>query len=296
MIERDRLSKELRMMVLLTQNHSYTVAEMSELLEIPLRTVYRCLDNFREMGFGLQKTGRRYRLDPSSPFFRQITELVHFTKNEALTLRNLLDCVDNKTTEIKALRDKLSRIYDPEILEQHDINERYAANLNRLFAAIQLKRVVRLKDYASSHSRNRSTRTVEPFQLLAGNDDVRCYEMESGMCKTFRVARIGEVVVLDDVSWSFEERHEVLRTDIFHFSAVEPKRVRLRLNDYAARLLREEYGVEREEMEADGDRMLLDIDVCDWRGVGRFCLGLPDCIEVLGPQEFVDWLRSQPHF
>lgn len=296
MIERERLSKELRMMVLLAQNRSYTVAEMSELLEIPLRTVYRCLENFKEMGFTVQKTGRRYRLDPSSPFFRRITEMVHFTKNEALTLRNLLDRVGDKTTEIKALREKLSRIYDPEILEQHDINVCYAANLGRLFAAIQLKRVVRLKDYASSHSQQRSTRTVEPFQLLAGNEDVRCYEPASNMCKTFKVARIGEVVVLDDLNWSFEERHEVLQTDVFHFSAVESRRVELRLNEYAARLLIEEYGIAREEFTPDGNRLRIGLDVCDWRGVGRFCLGLPDCIEVLGPQEFIDWLRSQPHF
>ena len=295
-MEVEKLSKELRLMALLTQNHSYTVAQLSELMDIPLRSVYRYLEGFKEMGFVVKKKGRCYSLDRSSPFFRQITELVHFTENEALTLRNLLDRVEVKTTEIKALREKLSRIYDSEILEPHELNERYATNLNRLFVAIQLHRVVRLKDYASSHSKNRSTRTVEPFQLLAGNEDVRCYEMESGMCKTFRIGRIGEVVVLDDVRWSFEDRHEVLKTDIFRFSAVKTRRVTLRLNEFAAQLLKEEHGLESKQLQTDGDRLLLDIDVCDWRGIGRFCLGLPDCIEVVGPQDFVDWLRRQPHF
>ena len=47
------------------------------------RTVYRYIDTFREAGFVIKKSGNCIRLDKESPHFRDISQLVHFTEEEA---------------------------------------------------------------------------------------------------------------------------------------------------------------------------------------------------------------------
>ena len=294
-MELEKLNKELRLMVLLTQNRELTVSELCERLDIPSRSLYRYLEAFRNMGFHVEKSGRCYRLDRSSPFFQRITELVHFTESEAVTLRNLLDAVGGTNPEIRHLKDKLARIYDGDILQQHQTDAAWADNLHQLYQAIKAERVVVLRDYRSSHSDSVSHRMVEPFQFLSRNEDIRCYEPSSGQCKTFKVGRIGRVVVLNDVKWSHADLHKELFTDIFHFSGEEQWPVTLRLDRMAAQLLREEYGV-TSELQPDGDAWLFSTSVSSWKGIGRFVMGLPASVEVIDTPDFLNYLRQQPHF
>ena len=78
--------RQLRLMVLLTQNREYSLDELCRKLDMSRRTLYRYLELFRDIGFEVVKQGNVYRLDKSSPFFKEITQLVHFTEDEALKL------------------------------------------------------------------------------------------------------------------------------------------------------------------------------------------------------------------
>lgn len=295
MIELEKLHKELQLMVLLTQNRSMTLQQISERLHVPLRSIYRYLDAFKQMGFIVEKSGNAYRLDRSSPFFCAITQLVHFTESEAIAMRNLLDTVNDHSSEINHLREKLSQLYGHDILQAHPTDVQFAENLHQLFQAIKLQRCVLLKDYRSSRSDSVSDRVVEPFQFLFRNEDVRCYELKTASCKTFKVARMGEVIVLD-VKWSHASEHKTFYTDMFHFSGEEQWPVKLRLDRLAAELLKEEYPVTQSELQETEEGWVLQTKVCSWKGIGRFVLGLPGNVEVIDTPNFVDYLKSQPHF
>ena len=191
---------------------------------------------------------------------------------------------------------KLLQLYDNSILQLHQADPVFAENLHQLYRAVRYRRVAVLKDYRSLRSDSVSDRLVEPFQFLGQNEDVRCYEHSSGQCKTFKVERIGRVVMLDDVCWSHEDDHRTLHTDLFHFSDEQTQPLTLRLNALAKQLLLEEYPAAAAQLSADGDHWLLRTQVCSWKGVGRFVLGLPGAIEVVDCPEFLDYLRQQPHF
>lgn len=291
----DILERQLNLMVLLTQNRNLTQEEISQMLEITPRTFYRYLDAFQRMGFVVVKEGKFHRLDRSSPFFRKVTELVHFTESEAITMRNVLDSVGNHSPEIVHLREKLSRLYDREILQRHSVNVSFANNLHQLYEAIKLERVAILHHYHSLRSNTVTNRTVEPFQFLSGNEEVRCYEPASGLCKTFKVDRIESVSVLE-LKWSCRDQHKTLYTDLFHFSSEDKKLVTLRLDRLATQLLLEEFPASEEELEVDGEHWILKTQVCSWKGIGRFVLGLPGNVEVVDSQEFLHYLKEQPHF
>ena len=74
-------------MKLLTANTTYNVDQLAERLQMSRRTVYRYIDTFREAGFVIKKSGDCIRLDKESPHFRDISQLVHFTEEEAVILK-----------------------------------------------------------------------------------------------------------------------------------------------------------------------------------------------------------------
>ena len=78
-----------------------------------------------------------------------------------------------------------------------------------------------------------------------------------------------------DTPWLHEDKHRQVFTDIFMFSSEERHRVKLRLGQLSHNLFKEEYpqGAHYITPIEEGS-WLLDIEVCDYRGLGRFVLGL----------------------
>lgn len=285
--------RQLRLMVLLTQNREYTMDELCRKLDLSRRTLYRYLELFRDTGFEVVKQGNVYRLDKSSPFFKEITQLVHFTEDEALALRHVLDMASDADVQVRHLRHKLERIYDFGILNAMEADPVQAGNLQRLYEAVKLHRQVLLHDYSSSHSNRVDDRAVEPYCFLENHAAVRCYELRSGQNKTFKVSRIGRVEVLD-LLWSHEEQHARVYTDLFRFSGEERLPVVLRLGRLSCNLLKEEYPQAARQLRPDGDgRWLLSTEVCSFQGVARFVLGLYEDIEVLESPGFKVFLQEK---
>ena len=280
--------RQLRLMVMLAQNRTYTIEEIGRRLGLGRRTVYRYLELFRDTGFVVERENGRWRIDRSSPFFRDITGRVQFTDEEALILRRILNGVSRTDIQARLLMNKLSNLYDIGIVaESAEADEQLSRNLSLLYEAMREQRVVILRDYQSANSRTVSDRAVEPFQLLNGGSEVRCYEMASATCKTFKLTRIGHVEVVN-LLWSFADRHRTLRIDAFGFSGEKAQTVAVRLGALAQDLLREEYPAALQYLN-DG---VLTIPVCSFLGIGRFVMGLPDETEVLANDEFKAFLDS----
>lgn len=292
-MELEKFDRQLRLMVLLTQNRSLTVDDICKRLQISRRSIYRYIDAFKQMGFIVEKSDSKYRLDHASPFFKEITERIHFSEDEAITLNRILNNVYDNTPEVRHLRDKLSSLYDPKILSNHGVDEHVARNISKLYEAIRNERVVVLRDYLSPSKGTRSDRFVEPFMFLDGNTDIRCYEIESGMNKTFRVSRAKKVEMID-LLWTHKDKHMPFFTDLFHFSGEIHFRVKLLLGYLAMSLLIEEHpGAEKYLTLQDDGRHLLDIEVCSYKGIGRFTLGLYDDIEIVDSPGFSDYMNAR---
>ena len=289
----EKFGRQLKLMILLTQNHSYTIDDISQRLNMNRRSIYRYLDTLRSLGFVIKKERTRYRIDHTSPFFKEITENITFTEDEALTINTVLNSVYDNSPQVRHLRDKLASLYDSKVLANHGIDSRVAAHISNRFTAIREGRSVLLKGYQSPSSGSVSNRMVEPFQFMRNNAEVRCYEPASGMNKTFKVMRTKEVVVLD-LLWEHKDEHRAFKTDLFHFSGEETKPVKLALGPLATSLLIEEFpGAEQQLKQMRGGKQLLETEVCNFKGVGRFVMGLYDDIEVLGCKEFQEYINER---
>lgn len=292
-MDKERFDRQLRLLVLLTQDRDTDIDSLSRELQMSRRSIYRYIETFRELGFVVEKRGNRYRVAPSSPFFRRITERIHFTEDEALTINQVLNAVYDRSPQVRHLRQKLSSLYDFDVLARHGVDEHIARNLATLYDAVKLERVAVLRGYVSPSSGKVSDRMVEPYMFLSENSEVRCYELATGMNKTFKISRAERVDLLD-MLWSHKEAHLPFYTDMFGFSGEQLFPVRLVLGPLSARLLIEEVPSAASQLALlDDGRYRLHARVCSYKGVGRFVLGLCDDVEVESPRDFKDYLRAR---
>jgi predicted DNA-binding transcriptional regulator YafY len=251
------------------------------------------MEFFRDCGFIVNKERGLYSIDRESPFFKRLIERVSFTEAEQIVLRRLIEKVDEKNAVVEKLKEKLGGGMDFQILNDSRTNDQQAFIISQLHEAIKYKQMAVLKGYSSPHGRTKRDRLVEPFLLMNGNNEVRCYEPASGMNKTFKVARIQQVELLSE-NWQHEADHRRMFTDIFMFSGEERLPVKLRMGTLAHNLMIEEYPLSAPLFEQeDQNHWLLSMDVCSYAGIGRFVLGLFEDIEVLGSQEFIQYLKEK---
>jgi predicted DNA-binding transcriptional regulator YafY len=289
----DKLERELNLLLLLTENHNYTVPEICDRLQISRRNFYYYLDFFRLAGFKVEHTKPYYRISKDSPFFRKIDEVVHFTEDEAITMRRILDKTGDQSIQVERLRRKLDRLYDLQILDNEEMQEQLAHNVSTLYEAIKRQVAVKLINYSSPHSNTTGDRIVEPFSLMNGNREVRCYELSSGINKTFKLSRMEDVELLD-ITWEHQDIHLKMFTDIFMFSGEKLWTVKLTMGRLAASVLVEEYPKAKKYIEKlDDTHWRLELPVCSFIGIGRFVMGLFEDIEVEECIEFKEFLKDK---
>lgn len=290
----NNLRRELELLLLLTENKDYSVQMLAERLDITRRQLYYDLENLRACGFKLVKTNTKYRLDRHSPFFKRLHENIALTEEEAMMVYRLLDRLPHTDYLSKNIQAKLERFFNLELLT--DVGQRRQAESNAavLREAIQLRRVVILKNYSSPHSRTVSDRMVEPFLFLNAEMDIRCFEINSHTNKTFKTSRAASVE-MTDVEWLNEQSHKSIFTDLFMFSGEERLPVELKLGRLAHSILLEEYPAAEAYITPANtpDHWIFASEVASYLGIGRFVLGLYHDIDVLGSAQFATYINEK---
>ncbi len=282
-MDQPKIERVLRLMMMLTSNNRYTIEELGEKLEASPRTIYRYLDTFKEAGFVVSKKGNYFRLDRKSRYFKDISQLVHFTEEEAYILNSAIESLDPTNAIKQNLKAKLASIYDFKMLAECVVKGDNARNVNAIIEAIENRKQIILHNYTSAHSRQVSDRIVEPMSFTTNYIQVWAYEVSSGRNKLFKLSRIGKVEILDK-EWEFEQEHKEGLMDLFRINSFEQIPVKLKLGIRAASLLVEEYPLGEKYISPlpdDPSHFILDTWVCGYEGVGRFVLGLLDDIEII---------------
>ena len=292
-MDQPKLERLLRLMKILTANNYLTVEEIASRLSITPRSVYRYIDTFRVAGFVIKKKNGCIRLDKSSPYFKDISELIHFTEEEAYILKSAIESIDENNILKQNLKKKLYTVYDYKILAETIVHGRHSRNVHQLVQAMEKRQAVILKKYASSHGNDIRDRKVETFAFTTNYEQVWCYCLEDREVKLFRVSRIGALEILPE-PWQHEAEHKAGYIDIFRIHSNRKLPVKLKMGLRATSLLAEEFPLAAPQLKKLPDNQwLLDTEVCSYEGVGRFVLGLPEEIEIIGSPEFVEYLTGQ---
>jgi predicted DNA-binding transcriptional regulator YafY len=235
--------------------------------------------------------GGVYKLGKESRYFKDISQLVHFTDEEAHIVNQLIEALDDTNMLKHNLRRKLTTIYDCTSMAQSIVHGKNASNVNVLLEAIVQRRQVVLRDYASSNTGVVRDRVVEPFGFTTNYVQVWCYEPESGLNKLFKTSRIGGVSILDE-EWQHGDSHAEGYIDVFRMTGFEQHRVCIRLGMMAHNLLLEEYPLAQADLKGIDGKWILDTMVSNMAGVGRFVIGLADEVKIIDSPALVEYIKA----
>ena len=292
-MDQPKIERLLRLMKMLTGNVSYTIFDLSEKLDMSVRTIYRYIDTFREAGFIVKKTDDVFRLDKSSPYFKDISQLIHFTEEEAYILKSAIESIDDNNLLKQNLKKKLYTVYDYKILADTVVHGKDAKNVNMLIEAIEGKRQIKLCKYSSAHSQTIRDRLVEPFAFTTNYIQLWAYDIEERSNKLFKIKRIESVELLSQ-AWQFASEHKSGYIDIFRISSFEQIAIKLKINLRAANLLTEEYPLsERYLTKMNDNEWILETSVSNYEGVGRFIMGLLTDIEIIEPEGLKNFIKEK---
>lgn len=299
-MEQPKTETILRMLVLLSSGVRYTIAELSERFSICERSVYRDLNSIENAGFFVNRSDGHYSLQLDCDEANVISTLLHFSEEEAYVLYKAMDMVKGGASVSERLVRKLNVLYDFRTLSKRSLKPDIVT-VKILNDAISQKKQVRICNYRSSNSETISDRIVEPFEFLPEYSAVWCFDLNDLTCKQFKISRMEEVESLDSV-WANETCHRVPFVDVFRMSAPEAIAfIEAELTLKAANLLREEYPLSEPFLRINKNYLniekkqfmyLLSIDVADFHGIGRFILGLPGEVNVIGPDIFKCFLKE----
>lgn len=290
MTDQEKLQQVFRLTIMLSGPRKFQREEIMDRLSISERTVYRYLKTIKNAGFILEQKEGYYWLRKEDPTIKNLNALFHFTEEEMFAIHHLLE--NAKTLATKKLIKKLHTLYDFKALDR--INQKSElVYLDKLKDAIKKKKQVVLCEYRSSNSQKIRDRKVEPFAFLPDYRGVWCFDTEDKITKQFYLSRIKEVQPTE-IRWFHQEKHQIPFTDAFRMGAVEAiANVKLQMSLKAYNLLKDEYPVAIQYVSKNGKSYDAEIPVAAFEGIGRFVMGLPGEVKVVGPQTFKEFLKEK---
>lgn len=292
-MDQPKLERLLRIMKLLTGNVSYTVGELAEKLDMSTRTIYRYIDTFREAGFLIKKQGDIVRIDKASSYFKDISQLIHFTEEEAYILKSAIESIDENNLLKQNLKKKLYTVYDYKILAESVTHGKNTRIVNCLVEAFENKKQVILCNYGSANSKIVRDRMVEAFAFTTNYIQIWAYDIEEGENKLFNLSRIEDIKILSN-DWQYEKEHKEGYVDIFRISSFNLYPIKLRMGLLSSSLLTEEYPLAYQYLtKVTDNEYILDINVCSFEGIGRFVIGLLNDIEIIESLDFNNFIRDR---
>lgn len=275
-MDQPKIERVLRLMQLMSGTVDYSVGELARKLDTSPRTIYRYIDTFRDAGFVVSKVrGDVYRIAEMSSRYPNLENLIYFSEEEAYIVNSLIDRLDSTNTLKANLHRKLASVYESTSIADYVDKKSNAANVEALSEAIKARRCVVLHNYESGNSGSVRDRHVEPFAFTTNYIDAWAFDLEDGRNKVFKISRIEEVSVLEDEPWTMEYSHHRQPTDIFRMSGEPVEHVKIRLSTLAKNLLLEEYPLAEGHLRKWKDQWILEADISNVMGAGRFVMGLP---------------------
>lgn len=258
-------------------------------MDITERSVYRYLDLLEEVGFIVDKDfDNRYFIhveeDDKSEF--------NFSTEESVLLKNLILSGAGHHPLKENLLKKLYLNSDLKTISNNLEKARLGALITKINEAIHTQRQVILKQYHSAHSNEIRDRLIEPFDLSENMEDITAFDPDDNSIKHFKLERIGDVYLLNKKQKNIDS-HKQSKTDMFGLSGDKEIWIKLKLRLRSYLLLREEYPRAIPYLKKEEDQYFFSGPVYSFDGIGRFVLGLMDCITILGPGSFKTYIYAK---
>ncbi len=272
---------------LLNSTPRRTVKQLGTLIDTSPSTVYRHLELLEELGYIIEtdeydrkylqfqfKKGHQSVLEADELFFLQ--DHLQQTAGNSPQAQAILHKFDLNLSMIP-LADALPQLHTTRILQL-------------IRTGIDTRSCLLIKGYQSLSSENITDRRVEPLEITEDYRYLIGWDLDKDRQSQFKIARITDINFLDQ---KITPKRTASPTDLFGLTGDAWLDVKLKLGNLAHHLLVEEFPHSRPYIKRRPEGVFFEGQVRDWKGIGRFVLGLPGEIEVIAPEAFKAYLAER---
>lgn len=268
----------------------WSIRNLAERFDTSERTIYRYLKLLEEVEFLVDK-------DFDNNFFIVTSDeepgTREFTTEEMKLIKKLIQSeVDDNPLRVQLIR-KLSLNSELDKVPRIITKARLGKLVDQLSHAMRDKKQVILKNYHSANSNEIADRLIEPVSFGDNYQTIVALDTRDKTNKQFKLDRIAEIVELNK-PFEFSNLHQNPTADIFGMTGKQVTMITLKMKMRAYLLIREEFPMSIPYLSKteDGEYQFHG-PVNSLEGVGRFVLGLIDLVKVVGPTEFIGFVRQK---
>ncbi len=268
----------------------WTIKQLTVRFDSAKSSIYRYLEMLDEAGFCVEK-------DFHHRYFMITTDddpvQAQFTLEETAMLRALI-LADAQNPLKSSVLKKLSLNSELDAMPQLFLKAHLGNLVEQLTQAIRNQHQVTIKKYHSANSKLVRDRLVEPIQFGPNYGTLMALDVKGKICKQFKLDRMGEVIETHK-PFRYKDLHKPPSCDLFGLTGKTITTVTLQLNARAYLLLREEYpqAIPYLSRSKNNKAYMFTGPVASYAGIGRFVMGLMDEIEIVGPEEFKEYVRKK---
>lgn len=155
----------LRFILLLSNSYPRTKEECINFLEVKSSAFYSYCNLLKDTGFEVQQKEGKYRIEYQEKEHHILSDLLHFTEEEAYLLSCSIDALEGNLGAAFKLKQKLVSFLNHDKAIEAYINKEKSSIVQALCKAQQAKKQILLVNYSSGNSQTVRDRKVEPFEF-----------------------------------------------------------------------------------------------------------------------------------
>lgn len=290
MNEQQKILRVFRLIHILAGKHRKTIKELQTAIEVSQSTVYKYLKLLEELGYFVDKdTHDRYFI------FEKEQRAPLFIEEEVQFLQQCLSGLPNSNPYKISLAKKI-QLTGLLIPTAQELKQRmYAKLIVQINEAITSQQWIKLCKYQSADSSKAEDRIVLPKKIDSENGQLTAFDVKRNAIRIFKIHRITniEYVVAPPQHFDLDILAPV---DLFGLAGPIPIRVQILLSQRAKHLLEEEYPAAASFITPENNTLFpyrYTDEVRDFKGLGRFILGLPGETQIISPVDLIAYLLER---
>jgi predicted DNA-binding transcriptional regulator YafY len=283
MAEQRKILRIFKLISLLKGVRRRSPKELSDILEISKRTVYRYFNLLEELGFVID-------VDFEGAYFIPTDEgdeyQFTFNAEESLLIRQSIKSLSASHNLSEHILKKLHMMSEQAQIGENILNASNGLKIEKLSKAIQDKTQVKLLNYSSLNSNTDTNRLFEPITFTTNYTGVIGVDVQKAPkeARIFNINRIGQVETLEKEQ-QFASEIEVQPIDSFGFKGEKLFDVALKLKRKAYSHMIQFYPQTKPLVKGKTDDYVFSGKAYFSEYLLRFLMAFPDEVVVLNPQE-----------
>lgn len=287
MTEMQKLYRVFQLIRILNTPPGKTVKQLISLLNSSKSDIYRLLKLLEDIGYPVE-TDFQHRKFLQFSFPKQ--EKSSFDPEELFYLQEVLQQYAGDSTLATSILHKFDQNLNLIPLADSLPHLHITRMVQLAKAGIDMGKCLKLHRYRSLTGEDVRDRLIEPLEITQDKKYLIGWDIAVDDQRQFKIIRIQDIDILEK---KVAKSRIASPMDIFGLTGTEWLSVRMELTSLAHNLLVEEFPYSTQFIRANKDYILFDGMVRNWKGIGRFVLGLPGQVKVISPNGFKDYLKDK---